>query len=430
MALQMHLDQIAEGLAAMPVILESLNEGADLVRSIGRVERALEGAKMQVARQIDDFRIDGKSLSAEDILAASGKLSDGGAKRAARRAHLARSLPNVGAAGDAGQLGAEHLDAIALARWKLRNNPQWQAAFDQNDPAITHKAGKMRLGPFRQWLRQLVTDLSDDGANDLESERARNRFRMGRTESGRLSGSFELDALSGEILRNMVRSRSRSLAKQKTNAGEEAHYGEQLDAEAFIDLISSGGPPGRPMINAVVDLETLKDAPHPASVKRTEGGLDLPLSLIQRFLCDSWIRHVGLDQNGVPLAVGRASRTATEAQRSALAVMYETCACCETAFADCEIHHIIPWESGGLTDLANLIPLCSTHHHKVHEGGWSIRLDANRNLRLFAPSGELWQTFALQSAAITHLRRRRLKLREWSATHGSPPDERRWDTSE
>ena len=83
MALQTHLDQTAENLAAMPVVLETLDEGADLVRSISRVERALEGAKMQVARQIDDFRIDGKSLSAEDILAAAGKLSDGAAKRTA-----------------------------------------------------------------------------------------------------------------------------------------------------------------------------------------------------------------------------------------------------------------------------------------------------------------------------------------------------------
>ena len=54
MALQIHLDQTAENLAAMPVVLETLDEGADLVRSISRVERALEGAKMQVARQIDD----------------------------------------------------------------------------------------------------------------------------------------------------------------------------------------------------------------------------------------------------------------------------------------------------------------------------------------------------------------------------------------
>lgn len=167
---------------------------------------------------------------------------------------------------------------------------------------------------------------------------------------------------------------------------------------------------------------------------RTEDGFGLPVSLIQRFLCDSWIRHVGLDANGVPLAVGRAHRTVTPAQRSALAVMYEACACCDTVFGDCEIHHIIPWESGGLTELANLIPLCHTHHHKMHEGGWVIRLDKDRTLRLYTPSGELWETIPVPSAAITKLRQQRQKRRQMLATSGPPPggrkDERRTGTSE
>ena len=33
----------------------------------------------------------------------------------------------------------------------------------------------------------------------------------------------------------------------------------------------------------------------------------------------------------------------------------------------CEIHHLKPWEKGGLTDLDNLVPLCSYHHHLIHD---------------------------------------------------------------
>ncbi|NNF52877.1 MAG: DUF222 domain-containing protein, partial [Acidimicrobiales bacterium] len=161
------------------------------------------------------------------------------------------------------------------------------------------------------------------------------------------------------------------------------------------------------------------------TIKRTDSGTDLPVSLIRRYLCDAWIRHVGLDANGVPLAVGRAYRTATEGQRSALAVIYETCACCDTPFVDCEIHHIIPWEINGLTDLANLIPLCSTHHHKVHEGGWSIQLQADRTLRLYAPDGQLWETFPLPSKTLIQIRRKARRRKQLVSTTSGPPDQRR-----
>ncbi len=47
----------------------------------------------------------------------------------------------------------------------------------------------------------------------------------------------------------------------------------------------------------------------------------------------------------------------------------------------CEPHHIEYWENGGRTDLSNLVPLCSRHHHAAHEGGWKLKLDpATREL--------------------------------------------------
>ncbi len=37
-------------------------------------------------------------------------------------------------------------------------------------------------------------------------------------------------------------------------------------------------------------------------------------------------------------------------------------------------HHIVPWEAGGPTDLANLVSLCGFHHRLVHEGGYEVLL--------------------------------------------------------
>jgi hypothetical protein len=109
----------------------------------------------------------------------------------------------------------------------------------------------------------------------------------------------------------------------------------------------------------------------------TQHGVELPAETVRRLACDADIIPVVLNGDGVPLDVGRAKRLATVHQRRALGAVYESCAIpeCQVKFAHCEPHHIQYWENGGRTDLANLVPLCSRHHHAAHEGGWTLRLD-------------------------------------------------------
>jgi hypothetical protein len=75
--------------------------------------------------------------------------------------------------------------------------------------------------------------------------------------------------------------------------------------------------------------------------------------------------------------VGRESRTATKAQRKALAAAHQHCMFpgCRVDASRCEAHHVRPWERGGATCLSDLILLCSRHHHLVHEGRWRILAD-------------------------------------------------------
>jgi hypothetical protein len=56
-------------------------------------------------------------------------------------------------------------------------------------------------------------------------------------------------------------------------------------------------------------------------------------------------------------------------------------------FHRCEIHHIHWFEHGGPTDLDNLVPLCSRHHHLVHDLGWHLHLAPDRTLTITPPSG-------------------------------------------
>lgn len=51
-------------------------------------------------------------------------------------------------------------------------------------------------------------------------------------------------------------------------------------------------------------------------------------------------------------------------------LMYPTCAIpwCPVRYDHTQPHHLHPWETGGPSDLSNLLPLCPSHHHAVHEG--------------------------------------------------------------
>ena len=115
------------------------------------------------------------------------------------------------------------------------------------------------------------------------------------------------------------------------------------------------------------------------------------MATVRRLCCQADIVPVVLDGDGVTVDVGRAKRVASREQRRALRAMYRTCAHpdCTVGFDDCDIHHVRPWSAGGVTDLDNLLPLCSRHHHLVHEGGWTLTLRSDRTITWCRPDGSI-----------------------------------------
>jgi hypothetical protein len=75
-----------------------------------------------------------------------------------------------------------------------------------------------------------------------------------------------------------------------------------------------------------------------------------------------------------PLAVGRTARTATPAQRRALAARDKGCIIpgCRIPAEACQSHHVEDWAAGGNTDLPSLALLCWAHHRQVDLGMWTI----------------------------------------------------------
>ncbi len=94
-----------------------------------------------------------------------------------------------------------------------------------------------------------------------------------------------------------------------------------------------------------------------------------------------------LTANNRILNFGRSRRTFTDAQRRALLTLWGGCACCGAPPEQCEIHHIRPWDDGGLTDIANGVPKCKRCHLEHHRLRWRDRTEPDGTYVIALPDG-------------------------------------------
>ncbi|MCA9619541.1 MAG: DUF222 domain-containing protein, partial [Myxococcales bacterium] len=107
-----------------------------------------------------------------------------------------------------------------------------------------------------------------------------------------------------------------------------------------------------------------------------------------RLACDSGLVMAMTNEEGDPLDVGRRRRSIPAALLRALWIRDGGCrfpGCRSRALV--EAHHLEHWAKGGATNKANTVLLCHNHHQAVHEGGFSVRRQADGSLRFYDPSG-------------------------------------------
>jgi len=101
----------------------------------------------------------------------------------------------------------------------------------------------------------------------------------------------------------------------------------------------------------------------------TDTGTLISATAARRIACQAGILPAVLGGPGQILDLGRHHRFFSDPQRTALSVVYDTCAAdgCDRPFAWSELHHRHPWSKGGFTDLDLAIPLCGYHHRLIHD---------------------------------------------------------------
>ncbi len=355
--------------------------------AITSVRAMLAQRELCVTQRLDELCADTEGELLEHTKSSASKAS-----KVRRRKKVCDDVPQLGAALAEGETTEAHVDAVGRALADL--SVEDRARLAEFGDEIRAKAAVLAEAAFRDWLASLVRRVrTDDGLKRLERQKAAARARTWTDAEGMFNLHAKFDPETGVGLSGRLRNTIEALFHSGVPDGAPTDPFERqqwLTAQALAKLIRGevAGGSGVPDITIVIDADTLLSGEHEHS-RLDLGRFGLPVETIRRWACIADITPVITTADGTRLLLGRTARLANREQRRALRVLYRTCACCDVVFEHCTIHHVAWFDSGGPTDIANLLPLCHRHHHLAHEGGWQLELLVDRTLRITLPNGEI-----------------------------------------
>ncbi|WP_374693857.1 HNH endonuclease signature motif containing protein [Gordonia rubripertincta] len=185
---------------------------------------------------------------------------------------------------------------------------------------------------------------------------------FGTGDDGRTHGTLDLDKTLGEKLATALRPLAKPVPEPDGSPDPRSTPKPRVTMTVSAEQLLAF------QMNGIVGAK----APTAAATFEWTGPVSLPTA--QMTVCDSVITKILLDDNAVPLDVGREFRTVTTAIRKALTVRDRGCAfpgCgCPAGWTDA--HHIKCWSQGGETSLTNTVLLCRRHHNYIHHKGWTV----------------------------------------------------------
>jgi Domain of unknown function (DUF222) len=355
-----------------------------LWRELARLEAQLARRVAELDRSVE-WSVDG-SRSAAGWLVANLRMASGEAHHRVKVARQVSQMSITRARWEAGAVGSRHVDALTRVRHCANANGEF-AVFE---PALVDVALQGRpedvANVGRQWCDALDSDLDRDGSGPRSDEHDRRRAHFSRSLDGCGFLDATLDTEGAEIVDTALRH-----CYERNHRARDPRIPACQRADALVDIFRhyldhQHRGTNRPHLLAVFDDATLSG--EAVGLCETISGYRLNPDPVRRLACDAFIQRVVLDSHGVPLDMGRATRTFTPDQYRAIMLRDGGCRMpgCDAGPEDCEAHHAtIHWEAGGPTDLVNGLAVCrgAGHHRLVHEGGWTIEGDPNREITFY-----------------------------------------------
>ena len=348
---------------------------------------------MRCSRRGDALAAAGTSESGFAVLLDEGNGSGRDAKLAGDRDLVCRDLPGFDDALAAGAVSGEHLDVLAKHTRGL-SDAERSDLIAVGDELVDTATSASVFG-FERDVKNRVAAITarhrpDSDVEQLERQRAGSSItRWTEPATGMKMTLIGLDPIRDATFHNVINAQ---LARLRQDPVNKQRPFQQLKIEAVLAAVSAtAGEIGVPEVVFHADAQTACSGRHAHTLCETQDGDPVPVATMQRFCCEAILTAVLVEADGTVRKLAE-QRTANRHQRRALAAMYATCAHphCQVAFSQCRIHHITWWTNGGQTILSNLLPVCETHHHLLHEGGWTITMTPTRDVTWIRPDGSVW----------------------------------------
>ena len=309
------------------------------------------------------------------------------ARREVQTADQFVQVPETLTALSAGEIPSAHATKIAKAAS--------QGPVDET--VLVEAARTQDYGVFSKTVRDHQHEQSgDDGQSNFNRQRAQRSLGFFVSpDDGMFILNGRFDPVAGSIIETALADETRRLRNQNAevnNSGDLTGF-DQLLADALVNLLntdsknngsSEGGERNqrRPMLILTADWDVLKKQ---MVNTRLLDDTPIPVTEAIKLACEADILPAVFNTKTQKLWLGRKHRSATEAQRCALIVRDKHCVGCGRTPTWCETHHIQHWQHGGQTNLDNLVLVCTSCHHNIHDNGWQITQNQHGQYDLHPP---------------------------------------------
>jgi hypothetical protein len=283
-------------------------------------------------------------------------------------ARALRTLPHVADAFRAGAINSLHVHALREAAGRITD-------FATLEQSLVHVAESVEPAELRRLLSVLIIqDHPESPDTEHQCQRDKRGLSLSETANGMFRLDGWLDGLEGRRLRDAL-----AAFTDRRSSGD-TRTATQARADALADIITAANANTRPLgvsgLSVLVDIEDLPDG---VGATLDDGQLLGPATfdLLSCATACAVIFGVKRDNTFVPLALGRSLRRANRWQWAALIARDRGCIRCGRSPRYCQAHHIVHWKNGGLTDLSNLVLMCSRCHHDLHNGHYTITMQPN-----------------------------------------------------
>ena len=364
------------------------DEALEVVRSLVTLRNLADHLAATVTGVLDQCGVTKAQRRTLHAVLMSLGCAPGVATRWIRTGRALAGVPTLAAHAADGAISGEHVDAIVKGIHHIgarAPNPiDDQARFGQ----VTDLVGQFFSGATPAEIGKHARKVGNriagaQGGLPAGEDRSINTVDVVVTSDGRVQGRIDVDGEVGAKLMAAMEHGSAPRPEPDGSPDLRTAARRRADAlETILDAAARGGEiASAPMTQLLVTVPA--DTPDLATLEYLG---PISRASVDRISCDGTLTTIIIDEERVPLDMGRDKRLFPPHLRKALYLRDQGCIKCGAPAGRTHAHHIRHWSQHGATSLDNGCLLCPGCHADIHHNGWDVVIGIDRHPWLIPPT--------------------------------------------